>query len=252
MTADQEALLDELEDMAIDYRKQCLELEEWINNATDLDSITFFNEQLIDTEFAYNETMKEVQRIKREIEASPGDVANAASSSSSSGKALPDWSVFVSYCWSNSSEAFKKSEITTDEACGPCDPRALARKLSKHAAVSWLDVDRLKHGETLFDNLASAIKPCKFAVVCVSDEYIGSTNCKREFTFLNKQQIPYVIVVVGTNKTSAWQSSGIGLQAGDTLYIEAHGDTGTEMPEQTFQHILIAVKAAIGGDEPQY
>ncbi|KAJ3062444.1 hypothetical protein HDU98_001696, partial [Podochytrium sp. JEL0797] len=151
-------------------------------------------------------------------------------------------------------------QIETDEYCGVsiyfhtcpslgtstsqnCDPRTLARKLTKKGSITWLDVDRLKHGESLFENLAEAIKPCHFAVVCVSDEYVNSVNCKREFTFLNNRRIPYVIVVVGANEESKWAETGVGFQAGDTLYIEAHKED--EKQTKIFQRILEAVEGGV-------
>ncbi|KAJ3034059.1 Leucine-rich repeat serine/threonine-protein kinase 2 [Rhizophlyctis rosea] len=125
----------------------------------------------------------------------------------------------MSYCWLNSEEAARKGHVDTDAHCGLCDPRQLARELSNAGYNTWLDVDRLGDGEPLYEEIVKGILPSKCVVACVSEAYVKSKNCNLEFIYVNKVQIPLVVIIVGTQKFD-WTKSTIGFLAADTLYIE--------------------------------
>ncbi|KAJ3143184.1 hypothetical protein HK100_003862 [Physocladia obscura] len=157
-----------------------------------------------------------------------------------------DWTIFMSYCWKNSSEAFQMNQIREDTGCGPCDPRNLARKLTSLGHVTWLDVDRLKINQPLFEHLVDGLNPAKLAVICVSNEYSQSENCVREFKYIvNELKIPHIIVVVGPDSPHDWKRTVIGLLAEDKLYIEARSPLQQEYADDTFANIVDAVEDAL-------
>ncbi|ORY38246.1 kinase-like protein [Rhizoclosmatium globosum] len=157
-----------------------------------------------------------------------------------------DWTIFISYAWANSKEAFLKGSTKSMAACGPCDPRELARKLTASGHRTWLDVDRIKAGKPLFENLVDAMKPAKLAVICVSNEYAESENCMREFKFLRELKIPYVLVAVGSNVGYAngqeWRQTVVGFLSGDKLYIDTKGSSKDKFSSEVYATILDAVE----------
>ncbi|KAJ3233008.1 hypothetical protein HDU81_002575 [Chytriomyces hyalinus] len=168
------------------------------------------------------------------------------SMSPSSTLSPPDsWEIFVSYSWKNSREAFENGQTQSDEGCGSCDPRLLARKLTGIGHVTWLDSDRLDGGEPLYQTLVNAITPAKFIVVCVSDEYALSKSCNLEWNYLNDRNIPYVIVFVGTHKYKDWDNSVLKFMAGNSVYIEAFGPKETPLSDAVFNRIANAVKKGL-------
>ncbi|KAJ3255672.1 hypothetical protein HDU77_003557 [Chytriomyces hyalinus] len=167
-------------------------------------------------------------------------------SSTAPNSAPPDsWEIFVSYSWKNSREAFENGQTQSDEGCGSCDPRLLARKLTAIGHVTWLDSDRLDGGEPLYQTLVNAITPAKFIVVCVSDEYALSKSCNLEWNYLNDRNIPYVIVFVGTHKYKDWDNSVLKFMAGNSVYIEAFGPKETPLSDAVFNRIANAVKKGL-------
>jgi len=158
-----------------------------------------------------------------------------------------EWSVFVSYCWKNSKEAMMMGQVDNTPSVGACDPREVARYLTSNGYVSWLDADRLGSGEPLFANLVDAIRPSKLAIICVSDDYVVSANCAREVKFVIKNNIPYIVVVVGSQQKSQWSNSEIGFLVGDSVYIETQGpkDTSPEQRKLFLDKILAGVRAKL-------
>ncbi|KAJ3295411.1 hypothetical protein HDU79_009244 [Rhizoclosmatium sp. JEL0117] len=155
-----------------------------------------------------------------------------------------DWTIFISYAWANSKEAFLKGSTKSMAACGPCDPRELARKLTASGYRTWLDVDRIKSGTPIFENLVDAIKPAKLAVICVSNEYAASENCMREFWFLRELKIPYVLVAVGsdTHETDGqkWHQSAVGFLSADKHCIDTK-----RFSSEVYAKILDAVESEL-------
>ncbi|KAJ3069996.1 Leucine-rich repeat serine/threonine-protein kinase 2 [Podochytrium sp. JEL0797] len=128
---------------------------------------------------------------------------------------------------------------------GEFDPREMARELTSVGCRAWLDVDRMGTGELLFETLAGAILDSKLAILCVSDEYAQSKNCKRELKYIiDKVEIPYIVVITG-EKRSNWQRSALGLLTADTLYIDTTGDD-KQTARESFKKIRITVAKALG------
>ncbi|KAJ3051956.1 hypothetical protein HK097_007045 [Rhizophlyctis rosea] len=149
------------------------------------------------------------------------------------------WQIFMSYAWANSQEALEKSHIEVADACGPCDPRAVARSLTQHGYSTWLDADRLADGEALYNNLVDAILPAHCMVACISEAYVASINCQREFHFASQLHIPIVLVIVGKESYVDWRKSMVGFLAGDALYIDS-------TQSDQFERILEAVSRKVG------
>jgi hypothetical protein len=83
-----------------------------------------------------------------------------------------------------------------------------------------LDDDRIEGDQAPFEHSAAVVKSSKFAIICVSDEYLASDTCLREFERLKTFKIRYMVVVVG-------ESSYINLDAHRTstnslLYCESY------------------------------
>ena len=119
--------------------------------------------------------------------------------------------VFISYSWYNSSDAVNKGTKAPEKALGVIDPREIKRFISDNGFDCWLDIEQVGLGG-LFHDIALGIKHAKVVVVCVSDEYTKSENCKREFNFATTScRIPIVLCPVGTG--CDWQTSEINLVA---------------------------------------
>ncbi|KAJ3015686.1 UNVERIFIED_CONTAM: Leucine-rich repeat serine/threonine-protein kinase 2 [Siphonaria sp. JEL0065] len=258
---------------AIQQRNECLRLEALFNECTDIDQLPRLEQNVIAAEGTYNKLVLELKALESQaatttppppavpttpsrsssaIATSPRITSTQSASSSNNtptitqdGIDAPDWTIFMSYCWKNSRDAYKQHQITTDEGCGSCDPRDLARKLTAAGYSTWLDVDRLEGGEPLYEHLVDAIKPSKFAVICVSSEYATSENCIDEFKFIRKIKIPKIIVVVGPKGQDDWSTTVVGFMAGDSLYIDTQGPSSTDMPDETFNRIIAGIKRGI-------
>ncbi|KAI8609087.1 hypothetical protein BC830DRAFT_883029 [Chytriomyces sp. MP71] len=177
------------------------------------------------------------------LESQPDVVARhlAAAAKGAMDGAAADWDIFVSYSWRNSLEAFNRGQIDSDAGCGMCDPRDLARRLSNMGHPCWLDADRLEDGAPLYDHLVEAIKPAKFGIVCVSDEYVQSETCKLEFKFLHSRKIPYALVIVGAHKGKEWEDSVVKFLSGDSLYVEATGPASAGLSEETVERVWAVI-----------
>ncbi|KAJ3040234.1 Leucine-rich repeat serine/threonine-protein kinase 2 [Rhizophlyctis rosea] len=129
------------------------------------------------------------------------------------------WTIFLSYCWVNSKDAKEEGQITDDSACGPADPRDIARSLTADGYTTWLDVDRLEPGPSLQEQLVLGIIPAKLTILCFSAAYLQSRNCQREFKFIQQLGLPFILVLVGKEKV-AFERTTFGFYVGDTLYID--------------------------------
>ncbi|KAJ3050715.1 Leucine-rich repeat serine/threonine-protein kinase 2 [Rhizoclosmatium hyalinum] len=234
-------------------RRHCDSLVDVMNQSTDVALLVKLNNELGAAEAKFNECATEIQRIESmtsllsfELASSPSPVPSDDSLFSDSDS--EDWDVFISYCWLNSAEAQTlaqkdNNQDATQDHVGKCDPRELNRILKKRGFSTWLDVDRMTGGDVLPHQLMHGISRSKFAIVCVSDEYVRSPNCQKEFKYLSKRRkIPHVIVVVGHNKHSQWDKSGIGLMDGSNLWIGAQGPKEEELPEDIIEQIISAVR----------
>ncbi|XP_078489481.1 uncharacterized protein LOC100182474 [Ciona intestinalis] len=121
--------------------------------------------------------------------------------------------IFFSYCWNNSHDAHQKKQVSSYQGGEWSDPRLIVKKISEELGIaSWIDVERLEsanEGMGMFDQIATALKECKLAVVCVSTEYANSDNCRMEIQFAVKSlKKPVVAVIVGTGDD--WKESVVG------------------------------------------
>ncbi|KAK3098795.1 hypothetical protein FSP39_023178 [Pinctada imbricata] len=116
---------------------------------------------------------------------------------------------FISYCWKNSAQAVALGTRAEDKSLGYGDPREIKNYLEEEGVRCWIDVERIGMNG-LFDEIAKGLLEAKMVVACVSDEYVQSPSCKKEFhyacTVLN---IPIVLCVVGTG--SEWRRSEVGI-----------------------------------------
>ncbi|ORY45892.1 hypothetical protein BCR33DRAFT_715922, partial [Rhizoclosmatium globosum] len=194
-------------------RRHCDSLVDVMNQSTDVALLVKLNNELGAAEAKFNECATEIQRIESMTRCFPSNWRQVRYLRTPN--ATSDWDVFISYCWLNSAEAQTlaqkdNNQDATQDHVGKCDPRELNRILKKRGFSTWLDVDRMTGGDVLPHQLMHGISRSKFAIVCVSDEYVRSPNCQKEFKYLSKRRkIPHVIVVVGHNKHSQWDKSGL-------------------------------------------
>ncbi|KAH9524593.1 hypothetical protein Btru_027277, partial [Bulinus truncatus] len=118
---------------------------------------------------------------------------------------------FISYNWKNSAKAVAKGSRTTEGAVGFGDPRDIKIYLENKGISCWLDEERVgQHG--LFEDIAEGLINCQIVVVCISDEYVTSENCNKEFRYaVNTLKIPVVLAVVGTG--NKWRTSELGVMS---------------------------------------
>lgn len=122
-----------------------------------------------------------------------------------------DFAVFISYCWANSKDAVAKGTRKVAGALGEVDPRGLEEFLREKGVSTWLDIKCVREG-ALFEEIAEALRRATLVVVCVSDEYIKSTNCMMEFRFAaGILKLPLLLCPVGTGRK--WQTSEVAMLA---------------------------------------
>ena len=141
--------------------------------------------------------------IKRIVEAKSATKLKAGAS--------PTCEVFLSYCWSNSAAAVANGTRLIDGALGDVDPRNVDKWLADHGIATWLDIRSAREG-ALFEEISAGIRQCRVLIAFVSDEYLASTNCMREFHFAaDNLKKPLILCPVGTG--TGWQNSQIALLA---------------------------------------
>ena len=111
--------------------------------------------------------------------------------------------VFLSYCWQNSKEAIDKGTKPRNGSVGVTDPRNLKTFIREKVNVDcWIDIEQAGR-TTLFEDIAAGLRHAKVVVVCVSDEYVDSKNCVREFRFATAAcQLPVILCIVRNTNSS--------------------------------------------------
>eukprot|EP00730_Choanoeca_flexa_P001433 TRINITY_DN10632_c0_g1_i9.p1 TRINITY_DN10632_c0_g1~~TRINITY_DN10632_c0_g1_i9.p1 ORF type:complete len:719 (+),score=189.70 TRINITY_DN10632_c0_g1_i9:57-2213(+) len=119
--------------------------------------------------------------------------------------------LFVSYCWNNSLLAHRNDNVKTYVGTEHNDPRLIKLLLEDHGYRCWLDIEQLESGGAgLFEELAEGLKHTKAVVLCLSDEYAMSENCRTEIQFAMKSlKKPVVPIIVGKGDT--WKKSVVGM-----------------------------------------
>lgn len=70
------------------------------------------------------------------------------------------------------------------------DPRKVCEALRARGMTPWLDIEVLGGGSGLFGDIAKGLKAAKLVVLCVSDEYANSENCRMEASCARAQPAP--------------------------------------------------------------
>ncbi|KAJ3292384.1 Eukaryotic translation initiation factor 6 [Rhizoclosmatium sp. JEL0117] len=150
--------------------------------------------------------------------------------------------VFISYCWANSRLQqqieinAKNGDLQELHKAGSWDPRKHTFDAIRQCGYEpWLDIKYLGVGKHLTEELAAAmVEEVAIAIVHVSDEYARSSNCKKEFTFAEKQNVRIIPVIVGRQEENSkagssvkakgeksWKTSWLGFSVADKLWIDA-------------------------------
>ncbi|XP_071087235.1 uncharacterized protein [Haliotis cracherodii] len=138
---------------------------------------------------------------------------------------------FISYCWSNSSDAVNKGTKSPSGSLGWGDPRVIKKYLEDNGISTWIDHEQMTAGKGLFENISRGMRHAKVLVVCVSDEYLESDNCMMELRFgVLNLGLPLVLAVVGTG--TEWKLSEVGILAqrakASKVYFQKENPTSLE------------------------
>lgn len=149
-----------------------------------------------------------VDQVKRHFEEIPNTVSNTAQVVEEAPE--EEWSIFISYCWTNSWNAKEKDQIKKVVGSEYSDPRRVHEMLASKYNV-WLDIERLSSGQTdgMFEQIAKGLHNSKVVIVFVSTEYARSENCKMEFQFASKS-LRKPVVPVSVGEGTEWDQTVIG------------------------------------------
>ena len=121
--------------------------------------------------------------------------------------------VFLSYCWINSQLAEDAKQIDNVNGTKFSDPRLLKTKIAEHGYNVWLDVEQLQSANTkagLLGQIAHGMNAAKLIVLCISDQYAKSGNCRIELEYAMRTIFkPIVPILVGSGDD--WRSTVVGL-----------------------------------------
>ena len=122
--------------------------------------------------------------------------------------------VFISYCWSHQETVLKIRE-----------------RLVAMGHQVWLDVDRM-HGSTL-EAMAKAVEDACVVLICYSENYKLSNNCRAEAEYVFSLRKPFVpLNMQSTYKPTGW----LGIILGTRLYVDFSLDL---TPFDTAYHSLL-------------
>ncbi|XP_076445934.1 uncharacterized protein LOC143283637 [Babylonia areolata] len=138
---------------------------------------------------------------------------------------------FLSYCWTNSHDAYSKGTSCPPSALGWGDPRHIKQFLEKRGITCWLDIEQTASGVGLFKNITQGMRQAQILVACVSDEYVRSENCMMELRFgVLTLHLPLVVCVVGTGRE--WKESEVGIlmhrSKASKVYFQTESETAHE------------------------
>jgi len=57
--------------------------------------------------------------------------------------------------------------------------------LLAHGFQVWMDVDQMSDRDNIFDSMAAAVEQASVVVVCISQEYVQSENCRLECQYVS-------------------------------------------------------------------
>ena len=57
--------------------------------------------------------------------------------------------------------------------------------LLAHGFQVWMDVDQMSDRDNIFDSMAAAVEQASVVVVCISQEYVQSENCRMECQYVS-------------------------------------------------------------------
>ena len=103
--------------------------------------------------------------------------------------------------------------------------RAFAEQLKNRGYTVWIDLDQMA-GDTV-EKMAAAVEDAKAVVMCVSQEYKESHNCRLEAMYANQLKKPIIPIKLDEYKPNGW----LGILMGVKLYYD-----GTQ-PEEAAEEV---------------
>jgi len=79
-----------------------------------------------------------------------------------------------------------------------------------------MDVDKMVMGDNLYEAMEKGIRAAKVIIMCISNEYTKSTNCKKEANLSSALKKPIIPLLMSNDVT--WPPEGLGTIVGGLLY----------------------------------
>eukprot|EP01079_Euglenida_sp_SAG-EU17-18_P003245 gene3245-3759_t len=138
--------------------------------------------------------------------------------------------IMISYNWGTHdpvTDTFDNQELI----------KALARRMQADGFRVWLDVDQMA-GSTM-DAMAEAVEGSALVLICMSQKYKDSPNCRSEAVYTSQLRKPFIPLMMQDN----WGPNGwLGFMLGAKLWYRlSHEKMNSNYPE-----IIKAVRKAIG------
>eukprot|EP00457_Paulinella_chromatophora_P005579 gb/GEZN01005596.1/.p1 GENE.gb/GEZN01005596.1/~~gb/GEZN01005596.1/.p1 ORF type:complete len:494 (-),score=101.83 gb/GEZN01005596.1/:230-1711(-) len=124
----------------------------------------------------------------------------SAASGSSASSPTPTGQVMISYCWDN-------------------QPLALLvqKELVRLGYKVWIDVEQMEG--SILSAMAEALEESSVVLVCISESYAKSANCRLEAEYCMKLRMPFVPLMMQKNyNPTGW----LGISLGSKLYYAMH------------------------------
>ena len=114
--------------------------------------------------------------------------------------------------------------------------RKIKEYLSKAGFSVWMNTDVV--GANLNEQIAEAVDGVKLVILCISEHYETSAICKKEYTYVDKIQKPFIPVYV-QNNFRATRGKVLDFNIGDTLYYNLYNE---ERFTEVISHVIFAIK----------
>ncbi|XP_059146064.1 uncharacterized protein LOC131933303 [Physella acuta] len=124
-----------------------------------------------------------------------------ASSAVPGARSQPEGHIMISYCWAQKETVFK-----------------IRDELQKAGHKLWIDVENME-GSTL-QAMAEAIEDAKLVLMCYSENYFNSRNCRAEAEYMYKENKPIIPLLMQQGYSA---KKWLGIILGSRLYIDFSG-----------------------------
>ena len=169
----------------------------------------------------------------------------------------------VSYCWSNSLDAADRGQVQSNSGNQFSDPRVFKKRLECCARANsdqnfkgWLDIEQLALSGGLFEGIRTGLNSSRCVIICISDEYSQSANCRMECRFALKALGKPVILAIVGGHSETWKCTEVGMltqdfwdkpddRANTPFCVDFRGVKDQQDFEHLFQNLLCILASSI-------